>query len=116
LRWNTGSLQILNQKNINLTFKAAIPPALNTGDTLKLSASITHSNTDVTPSNNQKNIQHVVIGSFDPNDKLEIHNDVLHYDHYLNGDYLNYLVNFQNVGNDTAFYVEIRDTLDSKVN
>jgi len=55
-----------------------------------------------------------VLCSFDPNDKAafpEGENDIMHYT--LNYEPLEYLIRFQNTGNDTAFTVYLRDTIDA---
>jgi uncharacterized repeat protein (TIGR01451 family) len=111
LRWNIGALPILASRSIELILTAFIPPVLNLQDTLKLFARINHNNTDVTPADNEKKLEHIIIGAFDPNDKSEIHNGKLYQQEYAQGAYLNYRINFENLGNDTAFYVEVRDTL-----
>lgn len=52
-----------------------------------------------------------VIGSFDPNDKVGFPHG-LGAEHYLErGQDLEYRIRFQNTGNDTAFFVTIRDLL-----
>lgn len=54
---------------------------------------------------------HLIVGSYDPNDKMAFpagHGP----DHFIEpGTDIEYLVRFQNVGNDTAFHVFVRDTL-----
>lgn len=57
-----------------------------------------------------------IIGSFDPNDKQIASQDFrqngyLFADNFSQGDTLNYMIRFQNTGNDTAFTVVVRDTL-----
>ncbi|HNS11035.1 MAG TPA: T9SS type A sorting domain-containing protein [Bacteroidia bacterium] len=55
-----------------------------------------------------------VLCSYDPNDKAafpEGENDIMHYT--LNYEPIEYLIRFQNTGNDTAFTVYIRDTIDA---
>ncbi len=57
-----------------------------------------------------------VIGSFDPNDKTGYPNGYTD-QHYINpNQQLQYVIRFQNTGNDTAFTVVIRDTLDYDLN
>lgn len=61
-----------------------------------------------------KNYSTSVSCSYDPNDKAAIPegvDDVMHYT--LNTDPIEYLIRFQNTGNDTAFTVVIRDTIDA---
>jgi uncharacterized repeat protein (TIGR01451 family) len=57
-----------------------------------------------------------IIGSFDPNDKTGYPNGYTE-QHYINpNQQLQYVIRFQNTGNDTAFTVVIRDTLDYDLN
>lgn len=51
------------------------------------------------------------IGSFDPNDKTGAPQGVDNENIIAAGDAIEYLIRFQNTGTDTAFRVEIRDTL-----
>jgi uncharacterized repeat protein (TIGR01451 family) len=71
--------------------------------------------TDTTPNDNYLALEHVVTGSFDPNDKTMLQGDDITEQQVADGDYLDYLIRFQNTGNDTAFLVVIRDTLDNKL-
>lgn len=58
----------------------------------------------------------IVVSSQDPNDKNGFPNGVSD-DHYIwPNQTLDYLIRFQNTGNDTAFTVVIRDTLDYDLN
>ncbi|NUN99976.1 MAG: DUF11 domain-containing protein [Saprospiraceae bacterium] len=51
------------------------------------------------------------IGSFDPNDKTGLPAGVTEAGYLAAGSAIEYLIRFQNTGTDTAFRVEIRDTL-----
>jgi uncharacterized repeat protein (TIGR01451 family) len=58
----------------------------------------------------------IVMASFDPNDKMGYPNGYTE-QHYINpNQQLQYVIRFQNTGNDTAFTVVIRDTLDYDLN
>lgn len=50
-------------------------------------------------------------GPYDPNDKSTLINDEASENGILKSDKLEYLIRFQNTGNDTAYHVVIRDTL-----
>jgi hypothetical protein len=63
---------------------------------------------DVNPLNNQATASAIVTGSYDPNEK-KVYQPV---DLSLGDSMLTYTVYFQNTGTDTAFTVEILDTLD----
>lgn len=55
----------------------------------------------------------VLIGSYDPNEKLVFPEGITD-NHYIDNDVeLTYQINFQNTGTDTAFTVVVRDTLSS---
>src|SRR5690606_24658903 len=61
--------------------------------------------------NNTDTLIQVVTGSFDPNDKLVA--EGIHEARYVKFEnYLTYTIRFQNTGTDTAFFVNILDTLD----
>jgi len=55
------------------------------------------------------------VGSYDPNDKTEVHGGNLKPSQISNGEYMQYTIRFQNTGTDTAFNVIVRDTLDNKL-
>lgn len=57
-----------------------------------------------------------VLCAFDPNDKQVVPPGILAQNYTLMTDTLEYLIRFQNTGNDTAFKVVILDTLDSDLN
>ncbi|MFN5734469.1 MAG: T9SS type A sorting domain-containing protein, partial [Flavobacteriales bacterium] len=55
-------------------------------------------------------------GSYDPNDKRGYPNGVTNMNYIQPNQQLQYVIRFQNTGNDTAFTVVIRDTLDTDLN
>jgi hypothetical protein len=58
-------------------------------------------------------VKQIVRGSFDPNDKTEIHGGQLTPVSYSNDEYLQYLIRFQNTGSDTAFFITVKDSFDT---
>jgi uncharacterized repeat protein (TIGR01451 family) len=60
-------------------------------------------------------LKQIVIGSFDPNDKTEANAGIITPAQVTQGDYLNYLIRFQNTGTDTAFNITVRDTLENRL-
>lgn len=80
---------------------------VNIDDIVTICANIITNETDVDLSNNYLCHSDITTGSFDPNDKsVSPAGDIT-----LNDYYLDYLIRFQNTGTDTAFNVEIIDTL-----
>jgi uncharacterized repeat protein (TIGR01451 family) len=57
-----------------------------------------------------------VSGSYDPNDKRGYPSGVTNMNYIQPNQQLQYVIRFQNTGNDTAFTVVIRDTLDTDLN
>lgn len=91
------------------------PPGTNIGDTLKFTGLIQPLTGDETPLNNRDTVLQRVTGAYDPNDKTESHGAFISTNEVSSGEFLTYLVRFQNTGNDTAFNVIVRDTLDSRL-
>jgi len=86
------------------------------GDTLYTSAQWLNVAGDCDVENNDDEDHHIVIGSFDPNAKeaYTTTNQVyIKQANILPTDTINYMIQFQNTGTDTAFTVTIYDTLDS---
>lgn len=75
------------------------------GSQVCVSAKATNVMNDTHPNNDSLEICFNVVNSFDPNDKQVSPKNA------ESGDWLNYTIQFQNTGNDTAFSVVIKDTL-----
>lgn len=65
---------------------------------------------DYNPVNDSLTMCFTVVNSFDPNDKTVYPNDISQ-----NATWLNYIVQFQNTGNDTAYDIVVRDTLSANL-
>ncbi len=116
LRWAFTNFAPMQTREFKVYLKLAIPPALNNGDTLRYTATVNPLAGDSTPVNNSVSLRQLVTGSYDPNDKTETHGPGFPAQLLANGEYLNYIIRFQNTGTDTAFRVLVRDTLDAKLN
>ena len=115
IKWNLPVLQLLEKGSIHIEFQVDAPPKVNNGDTLFCYAQIKQNHNsfyDINPLNNKADVQQIAQGSYDPNDKLEMHNGLFYKKQLDEGDVLRYMIRFQNTGTDTAFNVVIRDTLD----
>jgi uncharacterized repeat protein (TIGR01451 family) len=113
--WNYTNLNSLDTASILVTLNLAAPPTTNNGDTVRSTAVINPVTADVTPADDTAVLKQRVTGSFDPNDKTEANAGVITPAQVTNGDYLNYLIRFQNTGTDTAFNITVRDTLESRL-
>ncbi|HEY0092204.1 MAG TPA: T9SS type A sorting domain-containing protein, partial [Flavobacterium sp.] len=117
LSWNYSDLQPLEVRSFIFIMNVNSPmetPAVNIGDQLDFDAVISGNATDETPENNEFSLKQIVVGSMDPNDKAVAEGDEIGIDHI--GNYLHYVVRFQNTGNAPAEKVAIMDMLSNKLN
>jgi uncharacterized repeat protein (TIGR01451 family) len=113
--WNFSNLHPNTSVFMYLNMQIGTMPAVNLGDTLKSVVWIEPDGIDITPQDDTMVLKQIVTGSFDPNDKTEANAGVITPAQVSNGEYLNYLIRFQNTGNDTAFHITVRDTLDTRL-
>lgn len=104
ISWNLSNIDINNNRIIYLYLDTATTVTLN--DTVCNYAIITPTSGDANTSNNTVNQCDEVRASWDPNDK-----HVLPFGNIASGQELTYTINFENLGNDTAFNIHILDTL-----
>ena len=71
---------------------------------------------DLSLSNNSDTVHRVISASYDPNDKEVFPKGNIPPSFIANGDALEYIVNFQNTGTDTAFTVIVTDSISLKLN
>jgi uncharacterized repeat protein (TIGR01451 family) len=110
ITWNYSNLVSLEQRQIQLFLY--MPGVSQLGQTLTETAIINPIGGDIAPTNNYDTLGQVVTGSYDPNDKA-VDKGTTEYGLVLFGEELTYTIRFQNTGTDTAFTVQIRDTIDS---
>ena len=89
-------------------------PTVTLGQTIVNSASSTNTG-DINLANNSSSFSQVVVGSYDPNDKLESHGGKIDIDDFDESDYLFYTIRFQNTGTANAQFVRIIDALDTRL-
>lgn len=110
LSWNFTDLAPFEIREILVTLNVNAPtetPAVNNGDLLHYSAALTTTETDETPLDNQAIYNQIVVGSYDPNDKTCLEGNAI--DISQIGDYLHYVIRFQNTGTAAAENVVISD-------
>ncbi len=114
LVWNFSNLKPFESREIDLVLKVNSPvetPAINIGDILKYKAIINSAETDETPEDNVFELAQTVVGSYDPNDKTCLEGKVIKPE--LIGQYVHYLIRFENTGNYNAENVVIKDIIDT---
>ncbi len=98
----------------SVTVFLSLPVSTPLGSELSQSVTIAPMGADEDQSNNTDVIEQVVIGSYDPNDKL-VEPSVLSPQEVALGTPVRYTVRFQNTGTAEALLVRISDTLDTRL-
>ncbi|CAM3388634.1 hypothetical protein FLLO111716_07670 [Flavobacterium longum] len=114
LAWNYAGLLPFETRVIEITLNVNSPvetPAVNIGDELNFSATVNPVDGDETPMDNTFGLKQIVVGSFDPNDKHCMQGEVVSTTQI--GNFLHYVINFENTGNFPAENVVIKDLLDA---
>ncbi len=115
LSWNVVNVQPNASATVTITFTGTTPPDLNAGDTLFSRLYYESDSIDVTPIDNSSSVSEIIRASYDPNEKSILSGEKLTPAQVANGNYISYIVHFQNTGNDTAFTVVVLDTLSPNV-
>ncbi|MBC7641250.1 MAG: T9SS type A sorting domain-containing protein, partial [Flavobacterium sp.] len=113
LNWTYANLLPFESRNIEITLNVNSPvetPAVNIGDILIFSTSITPVFADDLPLDNTFSYNQTVVGSFDPNDITCLEGASV--SPSTIGDYLHYMINFENTGNFPAENVVVKTTID----
>ena len=113
LTWNYNNLLPHETRTIDLVFNVNSPteiPAVNIGDQLNYSATITPFLSDEFQDDNSSDLKQIVVGSYDPNDKTCIEGTNVNVD--MIGKYVHYIIRFENTGNYPAENVVIKDMID----
>ncbi|WP_237277653.1 DUF7619 domain-containing protein [Tenacibaculum ovolyticum] len=113
LTWSFTNLLPMQTVEVPVTFTLNTPtdsPALNNGDILNYTATVTGA-TDETPDNNVMELAQTVVNSYDPNDKTCLEGNILKPDNV--GNYLHYLIRFENKGTAEAVNIRVKDVIDT---
>ncbi|BAP30333.1 leucine Rich Repeat family protein [Chryseobacterium sp. StRB126] len=113
LNWNFTNLLPFETREITVTLKLNTPtqtPAVNGGDILHYTAQINGA-TDETPIDNNFALNQTVVNSFDPNDKTCLEGTSIAKTQV--GDYVHYLIRFENTGTANARNIVVKDEIDT---
>ena len=114
LRWDFTDLPPFGQITFEVEFLLNTPtqqPPVHIGDELQFRALAQISETDELPRDNVFELLQTTVGSYDPNDKTCLEGD--HISPEMAGDYLHYLIRFENTGTFAAENVVVRDSIDT---
>jgi Leucine-rich repeat (LRR) protein len=113
LVWDYVDLQPFETKLITLILNVNSPmesPSVNIDDRLSFNALITPITNDEKPVDNSFALRQTVVGSYDPNDKTCLEGDVI--TPSLIGEYVHYLIRFENTGTYPAENIVVKDMID----
>ena len=113
--YNFTNLLPYETRTITIEMLTPTIPTVNLGDLLVSSASINEPSGDIVPLNNNSNLVQVIVGAYDPNDKMESHGGKILFSSFTPNDYLTYTIRFENTGTANANFVKITDVLDDKL-
>ena len=114
LTWNYMNLIPFETREIEVMLNMNTPLEnlpLNIGGIIKFESTIFPLATDETQTDNSHRIQQVVVGSFDPNDKNCLEGNVV--DVETVGEYVHYMIRFENTGTYAAENVVVKDVIDT---
>ena len=112
LVWVLPAMQFLEKQVLRLTLKTEVATPI--GAPLLIRTLAGPSDSDATPQDNLVLFQAVVVGSYDPNDKIVTPANYVTTD-LAAGNPLNYTIRFQNTGTYPATKVRIADTLSERL-
>jgi len=114
LRWNYTDLMPFESRTVYFTMNLNKPtetPPLNGNDTLIYAVLLSPFEEDQTPVDNGFTLNQIVVNSFDPNDKTCLEGSWILPEKV--GDYLHYLIRFENTGTAEAVNVVVRDVINT---
>jgi uncharacterized repeat protein (TIGR01451 family) len=113
--YNFSNLLPFETRSITVSMQIPTIPTVTLGALLTNSASIAPLAGDAAPDNNTAVSAQEIIGSFDPNDKMESHGKDIVVSDFTADNYLYYTIRFENTGTASAINIRISDMLDSQL-
>ncbi len=114
LSWEYADLAPFEQREIFVTFELNTPTEiefpLNNWDIISFQVLVNPSDMDETPEDNTTLFNHLVLNSYDPNDKILLEGETITPD--MVGEYVHYRIRFENTGTASAINVIVEDTID----
>ena len=111
ITWQSVNLQPGETKSIIVY--GTLDASATLGNNLGVSVKIIPSSEDYSTVNNQAQLNLIIQGAYDPNNKQGP--EKIHIQKIIQREYIDYIIRFQNTGTDTAFTVVLSDRLDTKL-
>ena len=113
ISFDYNNLNPFESRSIDIDFNVLPPPDTNIDEVLFFTAAINLIGTDINDVDNSFLLEQTVVGSFDPNDITVLEGDNILIDEI--GNYLHYLIRFQNTGTAEAINVVVENELDDNL-
>jgi uncharacterized repeat protein (TIGR01451 family) len=113
--YNFTNLLAGESRSFDVTMQVPTIPTVALGQVLANSVSGTIAGTDVNATNDTSSLSQIIVGSYDPNDKSEVHGGKILHSTFTSNDYLTYTIQFENTGTANAVNVRVNDVLDAKL-
>ena len=116
LTFNYTNLVPFESRSFEIVLNVNAPtetPAVNIGDILNYTTTINSIETDENPTDNTFEFHQTVVGALDPNDITCLEGDSVSPSQI--GNYLHYIINFENVGNFPAENIVLKDIIDESI-
>jgi hypothetical protein len=113
LSWDYSALQPFEIRTIDITLNVGLPtsvPPVNLG-TLLFSEAVIAATSDEELINNTASLQQEAVNSLDPNDKICLEGATIDPD--MAGEYVHYMIRFENTGTANALNVVVTDVIDA---
>ncbi|MFN3753110.1 T9SS type A sorting domain-containing protein [Flavobacterium sp.] len=114
--YNFTNLLPFESREMTVTMQVPTIPTVTIGGLLTNTVSIVPLTGDVVPANNSASNTQIIIGAYDPNDKMEAHGERILHSTFSPNDFLTYTIRFENTGNASAINVRVNDVLNSQLN
>lgn len=115
LFWNYSNLEPFESRTIDVVININPPThpsfPVNGGDSIGFASNILPLTGDATPSDNNFQLKQIVVNSFDPNDKTCLEGESITPE--MVGEYVHYLIRFENTGTAEAINVVVKDVIDT---
>ncbi len=112
--WNYSNLQPFEVREINLKIYINNPnqnSPISVDDLLGYGATISPIDNDENPEDNNSDLKQIVIGSFDPNDKICNEGEAISLSKV--GEYVHYVIHFENTGTANAENIIVKDIINT---
>jgi uncharacterized repeat protein (TIGR01451 family) len=113
--YNFTNLLPFESRYVDVNMQVPVIPTVTLGDLVTNSATIIPNAGDITPLNNSSSLTQTIVGSYDPNDKVESHGEQILHSSFTSNDYLTYTIRFENTGTANAVSVRVNDVLDAQL-